>query len=44
MKFRTQILVAVLVMMAATTLPGTLRAQPGSQPYVFYGEEARTSE
>ncbi len=39
MKFRTQILVAVLVAMAATTLPGTLSAQPGSQPYVFYGEE-----
>ncbi len=37
MKIRTFVLTAVVVLMGA--LPGGLSAQPGSQPFVFYGEE-----
>ena len=37
MKIRTFLLTAVVVLMGA--LPGGLIAQPGSQPFVFYGEE-----
>ena len=37
MKIRTFSLTAVVVLMGA--LPGGLIAQPGSQPFVFYGEE-----
>ena len=37
MKIRTFVLTAVVVLMGA--LPGGLIAQPGSQPFVFYGEE-----
>ena len=37
MKIRTFIFTTVVVLIGA--LPGGLSAQPGSQPFVFYGEE-----
>jgi len=37
MKMRTLFLTSLVVLLSA--LPGSLRAQPGSQPFVFYGEE-----
>jgi membrane-associated protease RseP (regulator of RpoE activity) len=37
MKIRTILLTAAVVLLGA--LPGGLSAQPGSQPFVFYGEE-----
>ncbi len=38
MKFKVRILSAAVAMMMAS-VPATLLAQPGGQPYVFYGEE-----
>src|SRR5215467_9384084 len=37
MKMRNFVLTTTMVLLGA--LPGGLRAQPGAQPYVFYGEE-----
>src|SRR5215475_4138883 len=37
MKIRTLCLTSMVVLLSA--LPASLRAQPGSQPFVFYGEE-----
>ena len=37
MKMRNFVLTTTMVLLGA--LPGGLRAQPGSQPFVFYGEE-----
>src|SRR5690242_19561879 len=37
MKLRNFVLTTIVVLMGA--LPGGLSAQPGSQPFVFYGEE-----